>query len=92
MKTATIDVVRSEKRFLTRAEWLESRHSFSFGPHYDPANTHHGLLIVSNDDIIRPGSGFRTPPPRDMEIVTWVLEGEIEHKDSEGHKGIIYPG
>jgi redox-sensitive bicupin YhaK (pirin superfamily) len=87
-----IDVRRAEQRFATRTDWLNSRHSFSFGPHYDPDNTGHGLLIVTNDDVVRPGTGFMTHPHRDMEIVTWVLDGELEHKDSEGHKGIIYPG
>ncbi|MBM4123650.1 MAG: pirin family protein [Nitrospira sp.] len=87
-----IDVRRSGERFHTKIDWLDSRHSFSFGGHYDPANTHHGLLLVSNDDVIRAGTGFRTHPHQDMEIVTWVLEGEVEHKDSEGNRGIIYPG
>jgi redox-sensitive bicupin YhaK (pirin superfamily) len=71
---------------------LDSRHSFSFGSHYDPDNTHFGLLLVSNDDRVRAGSGFETHPHRDMEIVTWVLDGELEHKDSEGNRGLIYPG
>ncbi len=83
---------RKEQQFHTKIDWLDSRHSFSFGGHYDPSNTHHGLLLVSNDDVIKGGSGFQTHPHRDMEIVTWVLDGEIEHKDSTGHKGIIYPG
>jgi redox-sensitive bicupin YhaK (pirin superfamily) len=91
MKTS-VTLRRRGQAFLTETDWLESRHSFSFGPHYDPANTHHGLLLVSNDDVIHPGRGFSTHPHRDMEIVTWVLEGELEHKDSEGHRGIIYPG
>lgn len=87
-----VDVRRAGDRLWTRLGWLDSRHSFSFGGHYDPANTHHGLLLVSNDDVIEAGTGFMTHPHRDMEIVTWVLEGELEHKDSEGHHGIIYPG
>lgn len=88
----SIDIRRADGRFETRLDWLESRHSFSFGGHRDPANTHHGLLLVSNDDIVAPGMGFQTHPHRDMEIVTWVLDGELEHKDSEGHVGLIYPG
>lgn len=92
LKRATIDIRRAEERSHTRAGWLDSHHSFSFGGHYDPLNTHHGLLLVSNDDIVKPGRGFMTHPHRDMEIVTWVLEGELEHKDSEGHTGILYPG
>jgi redox-sensitive bicupin YhaK (pirin superfamily) len=90
--TTTIDIRRADDRFETRLPWLESRHSFSFGPHYDPTNTHHGLLLVSNDDIVRAGTGFSTHPHQDMEIVTWVLDGQLEHKDSEGNAGVIYPG
>jgi redox-sensitive bicupin YhaK (pirin superfamily) len=92
MENTTIDIRRKGEAYHTQTGWLDSRHSFSFGPHYDPANTHHGLLLVSNDDVIRPGTGFDTHPHRDMEIVTWVLQGELEHKDSQGNKGIIYPG
>ena len=88
----SIDVRRKEQQFHTRAGWLDSRHCFSFGYHYDPANTHHGLLLVSNDDVVKPYTGFDTHPHRDMEIVTWVLDGELEHKDTLGNTGLIYPG
>ena len=87
-----IDVRGSHQRFHTQISWLDSRHSFSFSNHYDPHNTHHGLLLVSNDDVVKPNTGFRTHPHKNMEIVTWVLDGELEHKDSEGNVGIIYPG
>jgi redox-sensitive bicupin YhaK (pirin superfamily) len=87
-----IDVRRSSERPRSSTSWLDSRHSFSFGRHFDPANTHHGLLLVSNDDIVRAGTGFDTHPHRDMEIVTWVLEGTLEHKDSVGNRGELYPG
>ena len=87
-----IEVRRADERFTTRTGWLDSRHCFSFGPHYDPANTHHGLLLVSNDDVVRAGSGFRTHPHRDMEIVTWVLDGELQHEDTLGNRDVIYPG
>jgi hypothetical protein len=87
-----IDVRPAEQRFHTRTDWLDSWHSFSFGQHHDPANTKHGLLVVSNDDRIRAGTGFGTHGHTDMEIVTWVLEGELEHRDSSGGHGIIYPG
>ena len=90
--SSTIDVRRSSDRFQTNAGWLESQHSFSFGHHRDISNTNHGLLLVNNDDIVHGGSGFDTHPHRDMEIVTWVLSGELEHKDSEKNRGIIYPG
>jgi redox-sensitive bicupin YhaK (pirin superfamily) len=92
MSTATMDVRRGATRPHTKLDWLDSRHSFSFGPHYDPANTRHGLLLVSNDDRVAAGSGFSTHPHQDMEIVTWVLSGRLEHKDSEGNKGELYPG
>lgn len=88
----TVDVRRAEDRFKSRLGWLDSKHSFSFSNHYDPANTHHGLLLVSNDDIVAPGTGFDTHPHRDMEIVTWVLDGSLVHQDSTGHSGVIYPG
>lgn len=92
MTTPTIDVRRAGDRFHTRIGWLDSWHSFSFSRHYDPRNVGHGLLLVNNDDVVRAGSGFDTHPHRDMEIVTWVLDGELEHKDSEGNHGVIYPG
>ena len=87
-----MDVRRADERFATRLPWLDSHHSFSFSRHYDPTNVHHGLLLVNNDDVVRAGTGFTTHPHQDMEIVTWVLSGELEHKDSAGHKGLIYPG
>ena len=89
---AAIDIRRADERFTTKIDWLDSKHSFSFGPHHDPDNTHHGLLLVNNDDIVRAGTGFGTHPHRDMEIVTWVLSGSLEHHDSEGNHGIILPG
>src|SRR3954464_9817926 len=92
MLKSNVDIRRKNDHFHTQAGWLDSRHAFSFADHYDPANTHHGLLLVNNDDVIKGGTGFQTHPHRDMEIVTWVLDGELEHKDSEGNKGIIYPG
>lgn len=87
-----LDVRRAADRFHTRIDWLDSKHSFSFSQHHDPRNTHHGLLLVNNDDVVSPGMGFETHPHRDMEIVTWVLQGSLVHQDSEGHHGIIYPG
>src|SRR5205085_10135539 len=79
MTQTTIHVRRSEARPHTVLPWLDSHHSFSFGRHWDPDNRHHGLLLVSNDDTVRAGSGFSTHPHQDMEIVTWVLDGELEH-------------
>ena len=90
--TPNIDVRRAGDRPVTAIDWLDSKHSFSFGPHYDPTNTHFGLLMVSNDDVVQAGAGFDTHPHRDMEIVTWVLSGSLVHQDSEGHSGVIHPG
>jgi len=87
-----VDVRRADDRFKTRMGWLDSKHSFSFSRHWDPANTHHGLLLVNNDDIVLPGTGFETHPHQDMEIVTWVLSGSLVHQDSTGTAGVIYPG
>jgi redox-sensitive bicupin YhaK (pirin superfamily) len=87
-----IDVRRADERFHTTLDWLDSWHSFSFGPFHDPTNSHHGLLLVSNDDRVQPGTGFGTHPHADMEIVTWVLSGELEHRDSLGTQGVITPG
>jgi quercetin 2,3-dioxygenase len=92
MTTPGVDVRKADQRDATRMSWLDSKHSFAFGPHYDPSNTHHGVLLVSNDDVVDPGTGFETHPHRDMEIVTWVLRGSLVHQDSTGHSGVIYPG
>jgi redox-sensitive bicupin YhaK (pirin superfamily) len=88
----TFDVRPAASRFHTQLDWLDSWHSFSFGSHHDPRNTGHGLLIVNNDDVVRAGGGFGTHAHSDMEIVTWVLQGELAHRDSTGTDGVIYPG
>jgi redox-sensitive bicupin YhaK (pirin superfamily) len=87
-----VDIRRANERMHTKIGWLDSWHSFSFGNHYEPDNTHHGLLLVHNDDRVVAGGGFGTHAHRDMEIVTWVLEGRLAHRDSEGHEGVIEPG
>jgi redox-sensitive bicupin YhaK (pirin superfamily) len=89
---SNITVHRASDRFLTDIGWLHSRHSFNFGPHYAPEHQGHGLLVVNNDDVVAPGQGFGTHGHRDMEIVTWVLSGRLEHRDSEGNHGVLYPG
>ena len=89
---ASVQIRRAADRAVTTTSWLNSRHSFSFGDHYDPGNTHHGVLLVSNDDIVAAAAGFDTHPHRDMEIVTWVLDGSLAHRDSAGNSGVIYPG
>ena len=92
MAAPAIEIRRAGDRANTQIAWLDSKHSFSFGSNYDPDNTHHGLLLVNNDDIVSPGMGFDTHPHRDMEIVTWVMRGSLVHQDSTGHSGVIYPG
>jgi len=83
---------RSEDRGRTQIGWLESRHSFSFGEYYDPANESFGALRVINEDWIKGGAGFEPHSHRDMEIVTYILDGAIAHKDSSGGGGTIRPG
>ncbi|HEV8297137.1 MAG TPA: pirin family protein [Acidimicrobiales bacterium] len=90
--TGQVDIRKAPSRPHTQIDWLDSWHSFSFANHYDPANTHHGLLLVHNDDTVAAASGFGMHPHRDMEIVSWVLSGHLEHRDSEGNHGDIYPG
>jgi len=76
----------------TRHEWLDGHHSFSFGDWYDPERMGFGTLRVLNDDGIAPGSGFGMHPHHDMEIVTWILSGALEHKDSMGNGSVIGRG
>jgi quercetin 2,3-dioxygenase len=83
---------RAEERGRTRMGWLDSYHSFSFGGYYDPENEGFRSLRVINDDIVAGGGGFPTHPHRDMEIVTYVLEGGLAHRDSTGTEAVIRPG
>jgi len=92
MTAPTVTVRQPHERFHTDLGWLDSWHSFSFGRHYDPNETGFGLLVVNNDDLVAPGGGFSPHSHRDMEIVTWVLDGELAHADSTGTDGVIRPG
>ena len=86
-----VQLRRAGQRHEARLDWLHGRQSFDTGVDPFGADTHHGVLIVNNEDSVRPGTGFDTHPHQDMEIVTWVLEGALVHQDSEGHSGIVYP-
>lgn len=92
MDTMSKTVIRSSERARTETDWLDSAHSFSFGDHYDPANTHHGVLLVQNEDVVQPGQGFDMHPHADTEILTWVVSGSLVHQDSQGRSGVIHPG
>ncbi|MBX2974730.1 MAG: pirin family protein [Ignavibacteriaceae bacterium] len=87
-----ITAKRNSKRGYTKFEWLESYHSFSFGSYYDADNINFGPLRVINDDIVAPGGGFPMHPHQNMEIVTYVLSGALEHKDSTGTHEVIRAG
>jgi len=87
-----IAIKRSEDRGHLDHGWLDTYHSFSFGEYYDPRNMGYRSLRVINEDVVAPGQGFGTHPHRDMEIITYVLEGALEHRDSMGSHGVIRPG
>jgi hypothetical protein len=87
-----IKVIRSDQRYHFESEWLSTYWHFSFDHYYDPNNMSFGALRVFNDDRVQPSSGFPTHGHREMEIVTYVLEGELEHRDSTGGSGIIRAG
>ncbi|MFF9766206.1 pirin family protein [Streptomyces sp. NPDC014636] len=71
---------------------IDTRHAFSFGPHYDPDNLRFGAVIACNEERLAPGTGFDEHPHSHTEIVTWVVEGELTHRDSAGHETRVRPG
>jgi redox-sensitive bicupin YhaK (pirin superfamily) len=87
-----IDLRPAEARGVTRIGWLDSKHSFSFGDYFDPAHMGFRNLRVINEDKVAPGQGFGRHPHRDMEIISYVIDGSLGHKDSMGHGSVIRPG
>ncbi len=88
----TFAVQRSKQRGFFDHGWLRTYHSFSFADYHDPQYMQWGALRVLNDDVLAPGRGFDPHPHRDMEILTYVLSGELEHRDSAGHHGVVSAG
>jgi len=87
-----LNIRHAQERGTANFGWLDSRHTFSFGHYYDPEYTGFGPLLVINEDRVQPGRGFDTHGHRDMEIISYVLDGALEHKDSMGNGSIIRPG
>lgn len=87
-----IAIRRSAERGRGSTDWLDSRHTFSFGDYYDTRHMGFGVLRVINEDIVKPGAGFATHPHRNMEIITYVISGALQHRDSLGTGSIIRPG
>jgi len=87
-----INITRSNEHYQNKTDWLDTTHHFSFAEYFDPNKMNFGPLRVFNDDVIKPGTGFDFHSHHDMEIVTYVIDGTLEHTDNIGNKGIIEPG
>lgn len=88
----TVEVRRGSDRFLTREQGRSTRHSFSFGPHYDQDNVSFGPMVCHDDHLLRAGTGFTDHAHNDVEIVTWVLSGAVVHSDPSGERRVLKAG
>ena len=87
-----IKITKSNQHHRNTTDWLDTSHHFSFADYFDPKRMNYGPLRVFNDDIVQPATGFDLHPHRDMEIITYVIQGQLEHKDDQGNHGIIKEG
>lgn len=87
-----IEIIKADEHYRSQIDWLDTTHHFSFGEYHNPEKMNFGPLRVFNDDTIKPGTGFDLHRHHDMEIITYVIDGELEHKDNQGNHGIIHPG
>jgi len=92
MMQVSVEIRRGNDRAVTRGVGFFTRHSFSFGSHYDPENVGFGPLVCHDDHLLAGGTGFDEHPHRDLDIVTWVLTGSLHHTDSDGHAHVVRPG
>ena len=87
-----IQTIKAHEHHQNKTDWLSTYYHFSFADYFDPKKMNYGPLRVFNDDTIQPTTGFDFHPHRDMEIITYVIDGELEHQDSHGNQGIVGPG
>lgn len=87
-----IQTIKANEHRKSEMDWLTTYYHFSFADYFDPKKMNYGPLRVFNDDTVQPGQGFDLHPHRDMEIVTYVIDGELEHEDNRGNRGVIKPG
>ena len=87
-----IKITRADEHYTNKNEWLATTHHFSFGDYIDPNKMNFGPLRVFNDDVIQPSTGFDFHHHRDMEIITYVIDGQLQHKDNQGNHGIVNSG